>query len=82
MKARAVIRLHFSSDEYLNVVFHSLEPETLTSSTTRSKVSITVDNHYLVFNFKANDTSALRAAINSYLRLIDVAMSLRKFSDL
>jgi tRNA threonylcarbamoyladenosine modification (KEOPS) complex Pcc1 subunit len=36
----------------------------------------------LVLNFISKDTSALRASMNSYLRLIDVAINLKKFSDL
>ena len=81
MKAQAIIRLNFSSEKQLKVVLQALKPETETSSTNRSKVNLTVDGHSLILDFRAKDTSALRAAINSYLRLIGVAMDLQKFAE-
>ena len=82
MKAKAVVRLNFSSDKQLQVVLQALKPETETSTTSRSKVQMTADGNTLVLDFMAKDTSALRAAMNSYLRLIGVAMDLIKFTNL
>jgi KEOPS complex subunit Pcc1 len=82
MKAQAVIRLNFSSEKQLQVVLQALKPETETSSTRRSKVNMATEGQGLVLDFRAKDTSALRASINSYLRLIGVAMNLQRFSDL
>jgi len=70
MKAQAVIRLNFSSEKQLKVVLEALKPETRTPPTRRSKVQIKGEGNSLTLNFKASDTSALRAAINSYLRWI------------
>ena len=81
MKAQAVIRLNFSSEKQLKVVLQALTPETETSSTSRSEVQMTVEGRGLILDFRAKDTSALRAAINSYLRLIGVAMDLQKFTE-
>ena len=81
MKAQAVVRLKFSSRKQLQVVLQALKPETETSSTHRSKVEMTTEGNSLVLNFMAKDTSALRAAMNSYLRLIGVAMNLQKFTE-
>ncbi|PVX23375.1 MAG: hypothetical protein CW691_10725 [Candidatus Bathyarchaeum sp.] len=81
MNAQAVVRLNFSSEKQLQVVLQALKPETETSSTSRSKVSMTTQNKSLVLDFKAKDTSALRAAMNSYLRLIGVAMNLQKLTE-
>jgi tRNA threonylcarbamoyladenosine modification (KEOPS) complex Pcc1 subunit len=81
MKAQAVIRLNFSSEKQLQVVLQALKPETETSSTPRSKVYIKTEDQTLILNFRAKDTSALRAAMNSYLRLINVAMNLQKFTE-
>ena len=76
MKAQAVIRLNFSSEKQLKVVLEALKPETISPSTRRSKVQMKGEGNSLTLNFKARDTSALRATINSYLRqtsmLIDV----------
>ena len=81
MKAQAVIRLNFSSEKQLKVVLGALRPETETSATPRSKVHMKTADQSLIVEFRARDTSALRASMNSYLRLIGVAMNLQKFTE-
>jgi KEOPS complex subunit Pcc1 len=81
MKAHAVVRLNFSSDKHLQVVIQALKPEVETSTTNRSKVQMTTDCKTLVLDFMAEDTSALRASMNSYLRLIGLAMDIKKFTN-
>ena len=81
MKAQATVRLFFSSEKQLQVILQALKPEIETSSTRRSKVIMTAKGQGLVLDFMARDTSALRASINSYLRLIGVAMDIQKFTD-
>ena len=81
MKAQAVIRLDFSSEKQLNVVLGALKPETETSSTSRSKVDMKTEGQTLILDFRATDTSALRAAMNSYLRLIVVVMNIQKLTE-
>lgn len=81
MKAQSVVRLNFSSKKQLQVILQALKPETETSSTPRSKVYIKTEDQSLILDFRAKDTSALRAAMNSYLRLINVAMNLKKFTE-
>lgn len=70
MKAQAIIRLSFSSEKQLKVVLEALKPETTSPSTRRSKVQMKGEGNSLTLNFKARDTSALRAVVNSYLRWI------------
>lgn len=81
MKAQAVIRVNFSSEKPLNVVLGALKPETETSSTSRSKVDMKTEGQTLILDFRATDTSALRAAMNSYLRLIGVAMNIQNLTE-
>jgi len=81
MKAQAVIRLNFSSEKQLKAVLGALRPETETSSTPRSKVHMKTEAQSLILEFRAKDTSALRASMNSYLRLIGVAMNLQSLID-
>jgi len=78
MKAQAVIRLNFSSEKQLKVVLEALKPETRTPATHRSKVQIMSEGNSLTLSFEATDTSALRAAINSYLRWIHLAKTVVK----
>ncbi len=81
MKAQAVIRLNFSSEKQLKVVLEALKPETRSPSTRRSKVQMKGEGNILTVNFKARDTSALRAAINSYLRQTSMLIDLLKLIE-
>ena len=82
MKAEATVCLTFSSKKQSQVVLQAMKPEVETSSTYRSKVIMTAEGENLVLVFRAKDTSALRAAMNSYLRMVGVAIDLQRFSDL
>lgn len=71
MKASTVITLHFPSKKRLEMVLKALKPETeMYPSTRRSRVKVTSKQNSLMLRFEANDTSALRASINSYLRWV------------
>lgn len=70
MKARAVVRLRFQSEDHLGVVLKVLKPETEKPLTSRSRVQIRRDGKVLTLVFEARDTSALRAVTNSFLRWI------------
>ena len=70
MSAKASIRLKFKSNELLDSIFKALEPETRAPVSSRSKVIMEKKGNVLNLIFEAQDTSALRAAINSYLHWI------------
>jgi len=78
MKAQAVIRLNFSSEKQLKVVLEALKPETRTPLTRRSRAQVKREGNSLTLSFEATDISALRAAINSYLRWIHLAKTVVK----
>jgi tRNA threonylcarbamoyladenosine modification (KEOPS) complex Pcc1 subunit len=78
MKTRAIIHLNFSSEKQLEVVLDALKPETQTPSTRRSKVHMKSEGNILTLDFRARDTSALRAAINSYLRQTSMIINVLK----
>ena len=71
MKAKATVRLKFSSEERLETIFKALEPEVRKSTTLRSRESLEKEDGFLVLRVEANDTVALRAALNAYLRWIN-----------
>ncbi|KPV64306.1 MAG: Transcription factor Pcc1 [Candidatus Bathyarchaeota archaeon BA2] len=81
MKAQAVIRLNFSSKKQLKVVLEALKPETRTAQTRRSKVHVKGEGSKLTLSFEATDTSALRAAINSYLRQTSMVIDVLRLID-
>jgi len=70
MMRTAVLKLKFLEKKQLDAVFLALEPETRVKLASRSKVEIKRQDDSLVLVFEAKDTSALRAAINSYLHWI------------
>ena len=72
MKANATIRLRFPTIHQLSAVFKAMEPETRSPVTSRSKVTVIKEDEALTLKlvFEAKDTSALRAAVNSYLHWI------------
>ncbi|RJS67971.1 hypothetical protein CW680_00815 [Candidatus Bathyarchaeota archaeon] len=69
-KAYATIRISLPSERESAIIYKALKPETESSPTPRSKVNIDKDGKTLTLTFKASDTTALRAAVNSYLRWI------------
>ncbi len=81
MDAQAEVRLDFDSKKQLKVVLDALRPEAEQAKTSRSDLRLNVDGMSLVLDFTATDTPALRAAVNSYLRLVGVAMNLHVFAE-
>lgn len=66
----ASIRIGFTSEKKSKIVFEALKPETLSQPTARSKVEARLEKSAIRLQIKARDTTALRAAINAYLRWI------------
>jgi tRNA threonylcarbamoyladenosine modification (KEOPS) complex Pcc1 subunit len=50
------------------MVFKALKPETLSQPTARSRTEVQLKGNNILLRIKANDTTALRAAVNAYLR--------------
>jgi tRNA threonylcarbamoyladenosine modification (KEOPS) complex Pcc1 subunit len=75
MRAKAVVRLKFSSKKDLLTVFKGLKPEVESPATKRSKASIEKSKNFLILTVEARDTVALRAALNAYLRWINSMMN-------
>jgi tRNA threonylcarbamoyladenosine modification (KEOPS) complex Pcc1 subunit len=71
LAAKATVRLPFQSEKQLAAVFDALLPEVQRQIGTRSKVVMQTDGLTLILNFEAEDTVALRAAMNSYLRWVN-----------
>jgi len=71
MKANAVLRLKFPSQTHLEIIFKALEPEVRKTPTMRSRAFLEKEDTFLILKIEANDTVALRASVNAYLRWID-----------
>ena len=79
MKARASIRFKLQSLKQRDTLFAALLPEMRTASV-RSRATLQKEDAFLVLRVEANDTVALRSALNAYLRwissIIDVLQTL------
>jgi len=75
MKRSAVIQLNFQSEKHLKAVLKALKPETRRLHSSRSRMKVVKEDGKLTVHFAAKDTTALRAAINAYLRWIGLAQN-------
>ena len=75
MKANAIVRLPFQSEKQLSALVNALIPEVNRQIGVRSKVTLTKEKQVLVLNVEAEDTVALRAALNAYLRWINSTLN-------
>jgi tRNA threonylcarbamoyladenosine modification (KEOPS) complex Pcc1 subunit len=74
MKAKASIRLRFSSEKHLTTLLDALAPEANRPVNLRARAALDRDGNFLVLKVEAKDTVALRAALNAYLRWIGSAV--------
>jgi len=72
MKSHVIVRLNFPSKRRLEIVLGALQPETKTPASFRSRVKVESVGTTLTLSFEASDISALRAAVNSYLRWVNL----------
>jgi tRNA threonylcarbamoyladenosine modification (KEOPS) complex Pcc1 subunit len=70
LKTKATVRLKLPSEEKLQTVLISLKPEVSRPATARSRTLLREEGGFLVLKVEANDTVALRASVNAYLRWI------------
>ena len=70
ISAVAEIRVD-STKELAEIIENSLKPEVKDPVSTRSKVEVVAEDDLIRINITASDLSALRAALNSYLRWVD-----------
>ncbi len=70
MKRNAVVRLELPSEKLVQIILKALLPETKKPATSRSKVLVEGRGKELTLRVEAQDTSALRATLNSYLRWV------------
>jgi tRNA threonylcarbamoyladenosine modification (KEOPS) complex Pcc1 subunit len=70
-KAKANIRLKFASKKQISTILSALNPEAKSPTSKRAKVKLEEDGLFLVLTVEAEDTVALRATLNAYLRWIN-----------
>lgn len=73
--ARANLRLKFASERQLASLLCALTPEAEAPPTRRAKIRIEKNGEFLIIEVEANDTVALRATLNAYLRWINSTLN-------
>ncbi len=79
--ARAEIAVELVSRRHALAIYQALAPETKHSIGPRSKITIRLRGKSLQLTASAKDISALRAAINSYLRWVTGSADLIRIAD-
>jgi tRNA threonylcarbamoyladenosine modification (KEOPS) complex Pcc1 subunit len=74
-RAKATVRIKLPSRKHLETILNSLRPESKSPTTSRSSTTLKKEGLFLVLKLDANDTVALRAAMNAYLRWINSALN-------
>jgi len=69
--AKATIRLKLQSEKQVDTLLSALSPEAAAPPTHRSSVKLQKDDATLILAAEAEDTVALRATLNAYLRWIN-----------
>ncbi len=75
MNAKASVCLPIKSKKQLAALVDALMPEIKKVIGVRSKASLETEGNMLIFQVEAQDTVALRAALNAYLRWINSALN-------
>jgi KEOPS complex subunit Pcc1 len=70
VRRSATINLELASEKLVETLIIALTPETRRPTTSRSRVRLEGKGKRLTIRIEANDTSALRATLNSYLRWV------------
>jgi tRNA threonylcarbamoyladenosine modification (KEOPS) complex Pcc1 subunit len=81
MKAKATVRFPLESERKLAALIKALNPEVCKQIGTRSQVTVTRDQLFLVLNVEAEDTVALRSALNAYLRWVNSTLSVLEIAS-
>ncbi len=68
--AKASVNLKFADAKQLAAAVAALKPEVNAPVTHRARVGLQVQNDLLVLTIDADDTVALRATVNAYLRWV------------
>jgi tRNA threonylcarbamoyladenosine modification (KEOPS) complex Pcc1 subunit len=74
-KAKANVRLKFKSEKEISAVLSALTPEAQAPPTRRANIKLEEDGLFLVLTVEAEDTVAMRATLNAYLRWIQSTLN-------
>jgi tRNA threonylcarbamoyladenosine modification (KEOPS) complex Pcc1 subunit len=79
--AKASVRLNFGSQKKLSTILKALAPEATAQVTRRANLELEKDGLFLILTIEADDTVALRATMNAYLRWINSMMKVMQMVE-
>jgi len=79
--AKAIVNLKFASEKQLDTVFSALTPEAKAPPTRRASIILKKEDVFLTLLVNAEDTVALRATINAYLRWIESTIKIMELVE-
>lgn len=74
VKGNSILEIPLESEELAKILYSALLPETESIPSERATTSISVKGSSLVVEIVANDLTAMRAALNSYVAWISACM--------
>ncbi len=75
------LEIEFESSGDAEVILESIKPEINTSPSDRSFTRVDLKKNILTIEIDADDTTTLRAALNSYLRWIALSHDILKLNN-
>jgi len=79
--AKADIRLKLSNQKQVETLLDALNPEANAPVTRRANVKLQKDGLFLAITVEAEDTVALRATLNAYLRWISSTINVIQLAE-
>jgi KEOPS complex subunit Pcc1 len=74
VKGTSVLEIPLDSEEEARILYSALAPETESIPSDRASTKVSVNGSSLIVEIDANDLTALRAALNSYVAWISACM--------
>ena len=74
VKGNSILEIPLESERIANILYSALLPETESIPSERATTSISVKGSSLFIEINANDLTAMRAALNSYVAWISACL--------
>jgi KEOPS complex subunit Pcc1 len=81
-KVESLIELEFPSSSDAEIVLRAIEPEIMESPSERTSTEIECESNILKISITAQDTTSLRASLNSYLRWVMLSNEILELKNL
>jgi len=74
VKGNSMLEIPLESEEIAEILYSALLPETESIPSERATTNVSVRGSSLIVDIEANDLTAMRAALNSYVAWISACM--------